>query len=154
MLLLHDESFSKEDVVVNTDHFQEFGFAAGSVAQIMSFRHRTAVRDFQNAGHQRDSVRVTDVERKVSKRTTRPSDKRGSREGDPHEAYVCVVKEATAEQKKTQPRLEVCIIFSRVLLVLHADIRKISLSATVAKMFGFRNRMQVMVSAVRISTAE
>lgn len=109
MLLLHDESFSKEDVVINTDHFQELGFAAGSVAQIMSFRHSTAVRDFQNAGHQRDSVRVTNVERKASKRTARPSDKRGSREGNPHGAYICVVKEATAEQKKTQPRLEVCI---------------------------------------------
>ncbi|KAF2121123.1 hypothetical protein BDV96DRAFT_483562 [Lophiotrema nucula] len=144
-LWTHDESFSKDDVVFNGEKFPELPATPGSLIQIVGINQATAVRDFQSNAtvkdgpqsntdsHSRDAATETQ-----SRRARRGSfmitlDENGSpiqggRDVDPEKSYIFVVKPLPADLKTRYPQLQV------------------SISEKIAKVFGFRNRIQVVVT--------
>lgn len=146
-LWTHDENFSRDEVVFNIDKFVELPIASGSLARILAIKQTTAVRDFQTALKtspvdprqskvdevQRDLVPETQPKKAPRRSVTITLDEngvaiQGSRDVDPQKSYVFVTKPMSPEQKAKHPNLQV------------------SISETIAKVFGFRNRMQIVVT--------
>lgn len=146
-LWTHDTSYSSEDVVFNLDRFKELGFVDGSLAQIILPRQGTAVRDFQDrknidvATISADSPSKSKASNQHDQQILRPRrgsmtltfDESGvrvpeSRRIDAQWSYMFVVKDASPELKARYAGLQ------------------ISVSNAVAAAFGFRNRMQVLIS--------
>lgn len=149
-LLTHDRSFSESDVVFNIDKFAELELSPGALAKVIALgQNSIAVRDFQqtpqtvsigtpakSAVHEPTSELVTSdgvVRRARRSSVTVTIDETGSqiqnnRYVDTQKAYIFVVQDATTEQKTKHPGLY------------------ISVSSTIASVFGFRNRMQVAVT--------
>ncbi|KAF2083584.1 hypothetical protein K490DRAFT_51305 [Saccharata proteae CBS 121410] len=143
----HDESFSREDVIYNSDRFPELELGLGKLAKIVAINQSSAVRDFQDptrASSQDGSRRIrldTSVKNSPGRRSrktrsgsvTYTLDENGARvhggrDVDPQRTYVFAVKQMSADIKAKYPQMQ------------------ISVSDSVARAFGFRNRMQVMVS--------
>ncbi|KAF2816176.1 uncharacterized protein BDZ99DRAFT_494049 [Mytilinidion resinicola] len=161
-LWTHDENFSKNEVVFNAEKFPELSITQGSLARIIALKQSTAVRDFQSiknassehtrrAETRESAVSSTDMrhikgdetsrEVATDTQTKRPRrhsvtltlDENGSqfpssREMDLEKSYVFVIKPMSAEQKAKYPNLQV------------------SISETIAKVFDFRNRMQIIIT--------
>ncbi|KAF7579290.1 repeatmulti-domain protein [Pyrenophora tritici-repentis] len=145
-LWTHDDNFSRDEIVFNGDKFPELPTGIGSLLQIVAIHTDNAIRNF-HAGpksahdvafhkfdtwpsssnihshsrrHRRDSITVTIDENG----STIP----GGRDIDADKAYVFVPKVLPADLKSKYPNLQV------------------SISERIAKVFGFRNRMQVVVT--------
>lgn len=148
-LWVHDENFSRQDVVLNVAKFTECGIEAGSLTWVAAINPTTAVRDFQSniglaketgsPGQRRGSV----TEQLISKQDISNDDDElfidengakveDARRLDTERYYVFLAEDMSAEMKAKSPALH------------------ISLSSHVANVFGFRSRMQVAVSAVSI----
>ncbi|OCL07076.1 hypothetical protein AOQ84DRAFT_389755 [Glonium stellatum] len=146
-LWIHDENFSKDEVVFNVDKFTEVPIASGSLARILALKQTTAVRDFQTTlktasvdsrqpkadEAQRGSIPETRLKKARRHSVTITLDENGipipgGRDVDPQKSYVFVTKLMSQEQKAKYPNLQV------------------SISETIAKVFGFRNRMQIVVT--------
>ncbi|KAF2658715.1 hypothetical protein K491DRAFT_689784 [Lophiostoma macrostomum CBS 122681] len=146
-LWTHVDSFSTDDVVFNDEKFTELPAKPGSLVQVIGLKHATAVRDFQTApshgGKAVESARGDDSSRghfvdTHSRHSRREStkvtlDEHGSviqdgRELDPERSYIFVAKPLSAEMKSKHPNLQV------------------SIAEKIAKMFGLRNRIPVVVT--------
>jgi DEP domain-containing protein 5 len=126
-LWTHDENFSREDVVFNSERFPELQIPPGSLAKIIALKQSTAVRDFQNAprdssadtaqkisrpdGGRRPSL-ATIAGRKGRRNSVSIFDDSGlllldQREVDKDMQYIFVCKPAAAELKAKHPNLQV-----------------------------------------------
>lgn len=147
-LWTHDDNFSREDVVFNGEKFSELPATPGSLMQVIALKYGTATRDFQPASRapaQSNGQMKTDEGRDTTtdslpRRSRRGSlkltlDENGSiiqedREVDMDKSYIFVAKAFPAELKSKHSNLQV------------------SIAEKIAKVFGLRNRMQVMVTLV------
>lgn len=147
-LWTHDESLSREDVLFNIDRFQELATGPGNLVKIVALSQNTSIRDFQDlASTSQDGSRriKLDTARKTSSTGGYTSRKpqsgsftltldenghrlHGGREVDPQKTYVFLAKAMGPDIKQKYPNLQV------------------SISDHIARNFGFRNRMQVMLS--------
>ncbi|KAF2268804.1 hypothetical protein CC78DRAFT_613045 [Lojkania enalia] len=145
-LLTHDENVSKEDVIFNSEKFPELPASPDSLIQIVALKQATAIRDFhttsknlaKDAGYSRtdDGSRDSFLEHH-SRKGRRGSvmmtiDENGSlvpggRDIDPDKSYIFVAKPLPADLRAKSSNLHV------------------SISEKIAKVFGFRHRMQVVV---------
>lgn len=149
-LWTHDENFSRDDIVFNSEKFPELPSTPGVLLQIIAINPTTAVRDFSSTNklsahdasqskaelHPKDGA---DVQSRKSRRGSfsRTIDENGSTIPGGH----------TVDLEKTY------IFASKPLphdlKAKHANLQ-ISVAEKIAKVFGFRNRMQVVVTEVRI----
>jgi hypothetical protein len=148
-LWTHDDNFSRDDVVFNSDKFLELPASPGSLIQVIALKYGTAVRDFQStskpAAKDVSQTKVDDspqhtVKGTNHKRSRRDSvkitlDENGSvmqegREVDPEKSYTFVAKPFPSDLKSKQSNLQ------------------ISIAERIAKVFGLRNRTQVLVTLV------
>jgi hypothetical protein len=149
-LWTHDDNFSRDDVVFNSDKFAELPATPGSLIQVIALKHGTAVRDFQtipkppqkdtSQSTLHDMPKPTAAELHSKRRSRRGSvkitiDENGSviqegREVDPEQSYIFVAKPFPADLKSKQPNLQV------------------SIAERIAKVFSLRNRVQVIVTLV------
>lgn len=125
-LWTHDDNFSRDEFVFNSDKFPELPTTAGTVLQIVHVNSGTAVRDFQTTirstndsqGRATPEHNAPDVGSDVhSKRARRGSntitiDENGSnlpggRETDAEKAFVFVTKPMPADLKTKHPNLQV-----------------------------------------------
>ncbi|KAF2703601.1 hypothetical protein K504DRAFT_495416 [Pleomassaria siparia CBS 279.74] len=146
-LWVHDENFSKDDVVFNGEKFPELPATPGSLIQIMRIKQATTVRDFQatsNKTAKDTSQSKTDDSSKDgahethSRRTRRGSvvetiDENGlsipgGREVVPDKSYIFVATATPTDLRSKYSNLQV------------------SISEKIAKVFGFRNRVLVVVT--------
>ncbi|KAF2677146.1 hypothetical protein K458DRAFT_396227 [Lentithecium fluviatile CBS 122367] len=147
-LWTHDDNFSRDDVVFNGDKFVELPATSGSLIQVMGLKHGTAVRDFQSTSKvppkdlgqaiANDASRATATDTQSKRRSRRGSlrvtiDENGSiiqegREVDSEKSYIFVAKPFPADLKSKHPNLQ------------------ISIAEKIAKVFGLRNRVQVIVT--------
>ncbi|KAF1950790.1 hypothetical protein CC80DRAFT_528712 [Byssothecium circinans] len=146
-LWTHDDNFSKDDVVFNGEKFLELPATTGSLIQVIALKYGTAVRDFQSnskaptkdASQPRaDDSSQNPVKSSHNRRSRRGSvkitlDENGSviqegREVDSEKSYTFVAKPFPADLKSKHPNLQV------------------SIAERIAKVFGLRNRMQVIVT--------
>ncbi|KAF2180031.1 hypothetical protein K469DRAFT_640248 [Zopfia rhizophila CBS 207.26] len=147
-LWTHDENFSKDDVVFNGEKFPELPATPGSLIRIIALKHATAIRDFQTsakmASKDANQVKIEDASKDAipdahPRRARRQSvmltlDENGTiiqggREVDPEKSYIFVAKPMTPDVKSKYPNLQV------------------SISEKIAKVFGFRNRIQIVVTS-------
>jgi hypothetical protein len=148
-LWTHDDNFSRDDIVFNGDKFPELPTGPGSLLQLVAFNTATAVRDFSatakppqsDASHARLDAAAKDASvDSRSRRTRRASftitvDENGStvptgRDVDGDKTYVFSPKPLPPELKSK-----------------HANLH-VSISEKIGKVFGFRNRMQVVITEV------
>ncbi|KZF23293.1 hypothetical protein L228DRAFT_246048 [Xylona heveae TC161] len=147
---VHEEAFSKEDVVLDIALFPKGTVRVGDLGEIAGFNTTTAVRDFQDAaqstfketGGGRSVAEGTSIEpastlseRKLSGANILSLDEsRGSlessRDVDPHKKYCFIIKDITSEQRAKYPNLQV------------------SVSSKIANRFGFKNRTKVLISTI------
>ncbi|KAJ4296849.1 vacuolar membrane-associated protein iml1 [Kalmusia sp. IMI 367209] len=145
-LWTHDDNFSKDDVVFNGEKFSELPATPGSLLQVIALRYGTVIRDFQSQkapannngqGQTDDSTKDATTD-SHSRRSRRGSikvtlDENGSviqegREVDTDKSYIFVAKPFPADLKSKHSNLQV------------------SIAEKIAKVFGLRNRMQVIVT--------
>ncbi|KAK8161263.1 hypothetical protein BKA80DRAFT_205850, partial [Phyllosticta citrichinensis] len=147
-LWTHDTQFSREDVVINLDRFPELSITPGTLVKIVALSQNTAVRDFQEVPRSSSQ----DGGRRIKLETTRHASStlgsrknrngtfmvtldenghrvQGGREIDAQKTYVFIAKAMSQDLKTKYPNLQV------------------SISDHIARNFGFRNRMQVVLSA-------
>jgi DEP domain-containing protein 5 len=135
-LWVHDESFSKDEVLVNPDTFHHVRIAAGDLVQIVALRTSLEVRDFEKSS----VVPLTDSEHPLDRKdTSNDEDKtspaiafgrRGSFDIDDSMKYYFIAKPFPADLKVKHPSLQV------------------SLVGSIATLFGLRKGVQVVVSKV------
>ncbi|KAJ4332147.1 vacuolar membrane-associated protein iml1 [Ascochyta clinopodiicola] len=144
-LWTHDENFSRDDIVFNSDKFSELPITPGSLLQIVPINSGTAVRDFSSSikvpPHESAQARAEPVPKDAADTQSRKSrrgsfsrivDENGSivpgyRDVDAEKTYIFALKPLPADLKSKHTNLQ------------------ISISEKIAKVFGFRNRMQVIV---------
>ena len=148
-LWTHDDNFSRDDVVFNCDKFPELPASPGSLIRLIAIKQTTAVRDFQALS--KSSAKETNQSKAdEGARSIRPDSHsrrsrshslmltldengavvQGGRETDPEKSYIFVAKSMTADLRSKHPNLQ------------------ISIAEKIAKVFGFRNRTQVIVTTV------
>ncbi|KAK7510749.1 hypothetical protein IWZ03DRAFT_432603 [Phyllosticta citriasiana] len=147
-LWTHETQFSREDVVINLDRFPELSVTPGTLVKIVALSQNTAVRDFQEVPRSSSQ----DGGRRIKLETTRHASStglgsqknrhgtfmvtldenghrvQGGREIDAQKTYVFIAKTMSQDLKAKYPNLQV------------------SISDHIARNFGFRNRMQVVLS--------
>ncbi|KAJ4990582.1 vacuolar membrane-associated protein iml-1 [Stagonosporopsis vannaccii] len=145
-LWTHDENFSRDDVVFNGDKFPELPNAPGSLLQIVAVNTGTAVRDFSSTPkaptHDAGSARGDTLPKEAADAYPRKG-RRGSfsktveengsvaqagHDVDTEKTYIFTSKPLPQDLKAKHPTLQ------------------ISIAEKIAKVFGFRNRMQVVIS--------
>ncbi|KAF2009988.1 hypothetical protein BU24DRAFT_379256 [Aaosphaeria arxii CBS 175.79] len=146
-LWTHGDNFSRDDVIFNIEKFPELPASHGSLIQVLALTQSVAVRDFQvpaksnvkdTSSSKADDIGKDTASTHHSKRSRRGSvritlDENGSvinerRDVDLQKSYVFVAKPMSPELKSKHPNLQV------------------SISETIAREFGLRNRMQVVVT--------
>lgn len=107
-LLVHDDTFSREDVLVNLSLLPDGTLGIGDLAEIAALRSQVAVRDFQDHYHSARHARRVGRPRRDPRRTS------GSQDGvderfhlDMGKSCCFVVKDLTSAQRSKQPKLEV-----------------------------------------------
>lgn len=147
-LWTHETQFSREDVVINLDRFPELSITPGTLVKIVALSQNTAVRDFQEVPRSSSQ----DGGRRIKLETTRHASStgfgsqknrhgtfmvtldenghrvQGGRDVDAQKTYVFIAKPMSQDLKAKYPNLQV------------------SISDHIARNFGFRNRMQVVLS--------
>ncbi|KAH7395088.1 hypothetical protein DE146DRAFT_615572 [Phaeosphaeria sp. MPI-PUGE-AT-0046c] len=146
-LWTHDDNFSRDDIVFNGEKFPELPTTPGTLLQIVAVDSGTAVREFQpnvnSTQHHASHAKSHDAAQEhgtghVPERTRRESmtvminqngsKLPGSRDIDEEKAFVFSVAALPADLKSKHANLQV------------------SIAERIAKVFGFRNRMQVVVA--------
>jgi len=149
-LWTHDDNFSRDDVVFNSDKFAELPATPGSLIQIIALKHGTSVRDFQVVPKPppKDTIQPTAID--SSKSTTpEPYTKKRSRRGS---IKVTIDENGAVLQEGRELHSEQSYVF--VAKPFPADLRakhpnlQISIAEKIAKVFGLRNRVQVVVTLV------
>ncbi|KAI9821631.1 MAG: vacuolar membrane-associated protein iml1 [Pycnora praestabilis] len=153
-LWIHDDIFSKEEVLLNTSLFPDGGIRADDLAEIVALKPTTAVRDFQNASKDGSAAsksgaqptiepQAAVTERKLGALDPHTQDEEEDEVGDRHDVdmqkrYLFVVKENFEGDLRTKHSN----------LQLTRPSNKVSVSSHIAKLFGLKNRMQVVVRVV------
>jgi hypothetical protein len=126
-LWIHEDKFSKEDVVFNGDKFPELPATPGSLIRILRLKGLTSVRDFQSpnthAAAKDVSQTKADNSSKESTHETRSRRTRrgsvvltldengqpipGGRDVDSEKSYIFVAKPMPADLKSKYPNLHV-----------------------------------------------
>ncbi|KAF2273506.1 uncharacterized protein EI97DRAFT_424044 [Westerdykella ornata] len=142
-LYTHGENQFDDEVVINEEKFPELNLVPGTLVQIFGLKQGPAVRDFQSTGttHSKDDTQVRpDISGSRSELRRARSDSvkvtydesgavlSGGREVDPDKTYIFRVRPMSTEWKNKHPNLQ------------------ISIAEKVAKIFGFRNRQQVVLT--------
>lgn len=148
-LWTHDENFSRDDIVFNSEKFPELPTTPGSLLQIVAINSGTAVRDFSSTTkvppHDAAQASAGPVPKDTADTPSRKSrrgslsktvDENGStvpggRDIDTEKTYIFASKPLPHDLKSK-----------------HANLQ-ISIAEKIAKVFGFRNRMQVVITEVR-----
>ncbi|KAF2750529.1 hypothetical protein M011DRAFT_418572 [Sporormia fimetaria CBS 119925] len=148
-LFTHEEKVSSEPVLINLDKFADLSLTPGCLIQIVALANGPRVRDFQTTANSQhndasssnyDSLSKDGLAQFNTRRSRRGSvvttiDDNGKvveeqRDVDPTKSYIFLAKPLPAEVKAKEPQFQISMVES------------------VAKVFGFRNRMQVMVTEV------
>ncbi|KAK4993190.1 vacuolar membrane-associated protein iml1 [Elasticomyces elasticus] len=141
-LWLHDDGFSKEDVLIGPERVPDLPFELGSLAQIAAIEQNTAVVDHASGSNVEAHV-STVINEGVTVKTATAADSSdsknvhvgadglgGGRTAQHEKSYVFVMKGLNQDQRSKQPALQV------------------SMHNSIAPVFGFRHRMQVVVTLV------
>lgn len=165
-LWTHDENFSKDDVVFNGDKFPELPATPGSLIRLVALKQTPAVRDFQTL----PKASVKDIgqnRRDAASKNTRPDSHSrrsrsqsvmltldengavipGGREVDTQKSYIFVARAITSDLRSKYPNLQVSRQHHET-LAERANISQVSIAEKIAKVFGFRNRTQIVVTTV------
>jgi hypothetical protein len=148
-LWTHDENFSRDDVVFNSDKFPELPTTTGSLLQIVAINAGTAVRDFSSTTKAPPPDAAQAKAEPVSKDTA-DNQSRKSRRG----SFTITIDEngSTIPGGRDVDTEKIYIFASKPLpqdlKTKHANLQ-ISIAEKIAKVFGFRNRMQVIITEVR-----
>ena len=146
-LWTHDDNFSRDDVVFNGERFTELPATPGSLIQVIALKYGTATRDFQPSSRvQKDNgqSKVAD-----SKDNAGPSLSRRGRKGsvrltlDENGAVIQEDREVDVEKSY----IFVAKPFPTDLRSKHSNLQ-VSIAEKIARVFGLRNRMQVIVTLV------
>lgn len=147
-LWTHDENFSKDDIVFNGDRFPEFPTATGTLLQIVAINTGTSVRDFSS------SVKVSGLDSPQTKAETPMKNandtqsrksRRGSFSRTIDENGSAVPGGHDVDSEKTY--IFAAMPFPQDLKAKHSNLQ-ISIAEKIAKVFGFRNRTQVVITEV------
>ena len=126
-LWIHDQNFSRDDVVFNGDKFSELPANPGSLIQILGLKQVTSVRDFQSTNTHNSAKEVTQTNAENSSReSTHATHSRRTRQGsviltldengqpiqggrdvDSEKSYIFVAKPMSADLKSKHPNLQV-----------------------------------------------
>ena len=131
-LWVHDESFCRDEVVVNPDTFQHVRLAAGDLVQMIALKSALEVRDFEKSS----GISMSDNDDALHSKDATAEDEKsilasgrgGSFDIDDNTKYFFVAKPFPPDLKAKHPTLQV------------------SLNGSIAGIFGFRSRAQVIVS--------
>lgn len=148
-LWTHDENFSRDDIVFNSDKFPELPTTPGTLLQIVALNTGTAVRDFSSSVKtstqdspqlrgETSSKDAADVQSRKSRRGSfsRTVDENGSAIPGGHDV----------DSERTY--IFASMPLPQDLKAKHANLQ-VSVAERIAKVFGFRNRMQVIITEVR-----
>lgn len=135
MLWIHDDSFSEDTVVFNSDRVP---LLDGSLNKLAALKNNISTHDFSIST---PSLSATRPDANTPGKTSlRHGSKKSVRHlsemekhADPARSLIFMAHDLTPEQKRKQPRLQ------------------ISVHANAASVFGFRNNMQAIVLPVSIS---
>ncbi|TKA63768.1 hypothetical protein B0A49_09557 [Cryomyces minteri] len=132
-LWVHEDNFSKEDAVFNVGCFPDGSITTGSLVQVVAVKEATAVRDFQPATGKPHKDGSSGVKKEGSAVKSAPGDSIQKK----HDSSGPVVlgENGTSLESDISPEMK----------AKHPGLQ-ISLSRTIANLFGFRSRMQVLVS--------
>jgi DEP domain-containing protein 5 len=135
---IHDEQFSKEEVVLNLDLFPRGSVKAGDIMAIIALKADVTARDFQDKSPAPKKVAdslpaslpldPSMVHRKSSDSTSVD----GQHDVDLGRRYLFAVKEMSADLKTKSPSLEV------------------SITKHIAEIFGFKRHSNVLLTTVRV----
>lgn len=130
---VHDEAFSREEVVLNLDLFPDV--KAGDLMAIVALKTDSGVRDFQDKVPKRDSDNLaTSMQRERSNSNPRsPSQPTGAdtkHDLDMGKRYLFVAKDMPKEMLAKHPSLEV------------------SITKSIADVFCFKHRSSVLLTTV------
>ena len=137
VLWIHDDQFSKEDVVLNMDLFPQGNVKPGDLIAIVALKAEVAIRDFQdrNMSLRRGAESLSaslqpdpQVEERKSPAGSISID--GQHDIDNEKRYLFAVKDMSKELRARQPTLE------------------ISIAKHIADVFGFKARSNVLLTTV------
>ncbi|KAI9784851.1 MAG: vacuolar membrane-associated protein iml1 [Peltula sp. TS41687] len=133
-LWVHDENYSKEDVILNPSIFPAGSLQVGDLAEIVAFTADLVTKAPQNSEQRTSSGGGATKEKVPDALGSRDVDDGGEGSTDTpisaRRRYVFLVKDLGNDQRSRQPNLQ------------------ISLAAHIANAHGFKNRTEVMVSTV------
>jgi hypothetical protein len=130
---VHDEVFSKEEVVLNLDLFPEI--KAGDLMAIVALKAEIGVRDFQEKAQKKDADNLaTSMQRERSNSNPHsPNQANGTdskHDVDMGKRYLFLAKDMSKEMKAKHPALEV------------------SVAKSIADVFCFKQRSNVLLTSV------
>ncbi|TVY47365.1 Vacuolar membrane-associated protein [Lachnellula occidentalis] len=133
-LWVHEDAFSKEDVVLDLDLFPDV--KPGQLMDVVALKADSGVRDFQDVAQQPsrkdgDSLSATMRRQRSSSNSDSPSTASGKharRDSDSGKRYLFIAQEMSKEVKAKQSRFE------------------LSVAKHIADLFGLKHRSQVLVS--------
>lgn len=137
MLWLHDEAFSKDDVMIDLNMFPPGTVKPGDVMAIIALKTDTGIRDFQDAGlgtKRNADFSSSFVPESLIPEFRLPKDgigKETQHDVNPDKRYLFAVKEMTTEQK-----------------IKHSNLQ-ISVAKHIAQAFGFKPRANVLLTRVK-----
>lgn len=139
MLWVHDEMFSKEDVVLDLGLFPHGAVKSGDLMAIVALKTDSAVRDFPDKNllpKKEDVFTPAKGSESSPSAATRPSDgpayAAAKHDVDVEKPYLFVAKGMSADQKAKHPSLEV------------------SIAKSIADVFGLKNRTSVLLKTVSL----
>ncbi|TVY94159.1 Vacuolar membrane-associated protein [Lachnellula willkommii] len=132
-LWVHEEAFSKDDVVLDLDLFPDV--KPGELMHVVALKADSGVRDFQEVAQPSrkdgDSLSATMQRQRSNSNSDSPSTASGNyarRDSDTGKRYLFIAQEMSKEVKAKQSRFE------------------ISVAKHIADLFGLKHRAQVLVS--------
>lgn len=127
-LWIHDDAFSKDDVLINPGIFEGVELSPDHLVEISCLKSTTEVRDFQKISDETEEDYIREDDRILGRQTSRESQEAS----DTNNRAKCLLSLRTLpkEMKTKHPSLQ------------------ISLAGTIASAFGFRSRSQVVASLV------
>ena len=144
-LWVHDDNFSKDDVLLNLGLFPRGTVKVGDLMQVVALDSESAGKDFEHRRHGGQDVKASyrdgegaqkiiyGKEQATHSTVTPAKDEHASSNGkdlNPSTRYVFIVKEMGPELISRNPSLQ------------------ISISSSIASIFGFKNRARVTVSPI------
>ena len=136
VLWIHDEQFSKEEVVLNMDLFPAGSVKPGDLIAIVALKTDVAVKDFQDKnlsakkGTELSASLQPDTNFEEQKSSTGSVSVDGQHNVDKEKRYLFAVKDMSKEIKAKQSNLE------------------ISIAKHIADVFGFKHRSNVLLTTV------